>query len=510
MPAKLFLLERIRRDGGTQPRTGLDQNTVDQYARDMRESDYSFPPVVVFHDGEAYWLADGFHRVAAAEQIGLELISANVQQGTRRDAVLYSVSANAKHGLRRSPDDMRRAVETLLRDPEWTLWSDAEIARQCVVSRDFVAAARAEMGASTLAAAASVEALPAEIREKVEAIKADGGTPKVYNAKGGKTTVMDTSKIGKKIKLNPPITGDLMKKRELLLKEFDQSNVLEKNDFETVHAPRLASEYGVSVEFVLECAKWHDVLQVFERQDNHIWSHFRRFGLTSVIQETAFYLELEESFVWGVWDSLNQDLQREWDVRKRVPSLAEKTLTAPITLPEVSEPTVLRECTPEPLPLPGVPTGMLAKLPTAMVEDLYALFRGDRAPRRQPFAWGDGSFISEVSWVEGFVSPQLMRSISGFFHPGGKTTELQWERSRLILRGLAVPELEWSATNEKGSPVGQRVTLVGLPLVDTVRELCGIPDPGVLNLRQILEELVVLRRLVKSARSVEQIHDPAA
>jgi ParB-like chromosome segregation protein Spo0J len=44
-----------------------------------------FPPVVVFHGGRKYWLADGFHRVDAAEAAGLDKILAEVRKGERRD-----------------------------------------------------------------------------------------------------------------------------------------------------------------------------------------------------------------------------------------------------------------------------------------------------------------------------------------------------------------------------------------------------------------------------------------
>ena|SRR5436309_8329926 len=43
---------------------------------------------------------------------------------------------------RRTNADKRRAVETLLNDPEWAKWSDREIARQCGVSNDFVSRLR--------------------------------------------------------------------------------------------------------------------------------------------------------------------------------------------------------------------------------------------------------------------------------------------------------------------------------------------------------------------------------
>ncbi|EYB69087.1 hypothetical protein DEIPH_ctg011orf0055 [Deinococcus phoenicis] len=103
------------------------------------------PPVTVFYDGSEYWLADGFHRYRAHEQIEWREIDADVRQGTRRDAILYSVGANSTHGLRRTNADKRRAVETLLRDAEWQGWVDTKIARQCGVSSMFVGNMRREL-----------------------------------------------------------------------------------------------------------------------------------------------------------------------------------------------------------------------------------------------------------------------------------------------------------------------------------------------------------------------------
>jgi len=52
---------------------------------------------------------------------------------------LYSLSANSKHGLRRTNADKRKAVQTLLDDAEWSKWSDREIAKRCAVGYDLVA-----------------------------------------------------------------------------------------------------------------------------------------------------------------------------------------------------------------------------------------------------------------------------------------------------------------------------------------------------------------------------------
>ena len=138
----------IKLDGGTQARAGIDRETVNEYVEALRESDstWPFPPVIVYHDGDAYWLADGFHRITAARQHGRFVCEADVRQGTQRDAILHAAGANAEHGLRRTPEDKRRAVLRLLEDAEWGRWSDREIARRCKVSPTFVGGVRKELG----------------------------------------------------------------------------------------------------------------------------------------------------------------------------------------------------------------------------------------------------------------------------------------------------------------------------------------------------------------------------
>lgn len=140
-------LEHIRTDGGTQARAKLDDATVEEYAT-LIGTGANVPPVVVFYDGEAYWLADGFHRVAARAKAGRVTVPAEVHAGTRRDAILYACGANATHGLPRSPEDKRRAVETLLRDEEWSQWPQTKIAQVCKVSREYVSRLFGKMNAS--------------------------------------------------------------------------------------------------------------------------------------------------------------------------------------------------------------------------------------------------------------------------------------------------------------------------------------------------------------------------
>jgi uncharacterized ParB-like nuclease family protein/FtsZ-binding cell division protein ZapB len=130
-------IKKIRTDAGTQSRAEINEQAVQEYFETI-EDEGDLPPVVVFFDGLAYYLADGFHRVMAYQRATREYIEAQVKGGTLRDAIKYSLSANAEHGLRRTHEDKRKAVLTALDDLEWGELSAREIARMCKVSHTFV------------------------------------------------------------------------------------------------------------------------------------------------------------------------------------------------------------------------------------------------------------------------------------------------------------------------------------------------------------------------------------
>lgn len=141
-------IAQIRLDGGTQPRTALDFAAIDDYAEAMAAG-VKFPPVVVFHDGEHYWLADGFHRVKAAFASGFDAIDCELRQGALEDAQWYSFSANKTNGLRRTNEDKQRAVKSALLHARAASLSNSAIARHVGVDEATVRNWRAKLAASS-------------------------------------------------------------------------------------------------------------------------------------------------------------------------------------------------------------------------------------------------------------------------------------------------------------------------------------------------------------------------
>jgi DNA (cytosine-5)-methyltransferase 1 len=154
---KMLLLSAIALDPDTQSRVEINLATVQEYQRD-RAAGAEFPAVVVFCDEGNYYLGDGWHRVFAENQAGSERIFADIRQGNKRDAQLYSCAANANHGLRRTSADKQKSVLTLLKDDEWGQWSNREIARKCGVDEATVRKYRNEL------AATGEKAKPSQIR----------------------------------------------------------------------------------------------------------------------------------------------------------------------------------------------------------------------------------------------------------------------------------------------------------------------------------------------------------
>ena len=132
----------IKTDSGTQTRLSITEDVVADYAECMK-SGAEFPPVIVFHDGSDYFMADGFHRTLGAARIGLTEILADVRKGTWQDALLYSLGANQTNGLRRTNPDKRNCVELALK--EFSDWSDRKIAEVCGISDRFVNKLRDEV-----------------------------------------------------------------------------------------------------------------------------------------------------------------------------------------------------------------------------------------------------------------------------------------------------------------------------------------------------------------------------
>lgn len=86
----------VRTDGGTQSRVAMNDAIVSEYAKLLADG-VKLPAITVFFDGEHYWAGDGFHRHAAHVRNGAVEIEADVREGTQRDAVMFSLSANEAH-----------------------------------------------------------------------------------------------------------------------------------------------------------------------------------------------------------------------------------------------------------------------------------------------------------------------------------------------------------------------------------------------------------------------------
>ena len=82
-------------DNDCQARVGMRQAIVQEYSAALKGGAI-FPPLIVFQEpgSTSMWLADGFHRLAAVSSLALPQVEVEIFSGGKREAWMYSLSAN--------------------------------------------------------------------------------------------------------------------------------------------------------------------------------------------------------------------------------------------------------------------------------------------------------------------------------------------------------------------------------------------------------------------------------
>lgn len=107
-------LDQIEIDPTIQIRQRLDESAVERYAEAFDE----LPPPVVYQIDGTYLLADGMHRLAAANRIERKSIEVEIRQGTRADAEEYAITANTKNAVPLTAGERDEGIRRL-KDHGW-------------------------------------------------------------------------------------------------------------------------------------------------------------------------------------------------------------------------------------------------------------------------------------------------------------------------------------------------------------------------------------------------------
>lgn len=99
-------LVEITVDPSINPRDGLDHKYI-EYLKDIVDLT---PAVVIVDTGEKELLADGFHRYAAYEAAGKDIINVKRRLGTEADARDLAIILNMTHGKRLTSEERKQAV----------------------------------------------------------------------------------------------------------------------------------------------------------------------------------------------------------------------------------------------------------------------------------------------------------------------------------------------------------------------------------------------------------------
>lgn len=260
-----------------------------------------WPPIVVTEDNV---LVDGHHRLAAAQQLGLDRIAAVVFKGSRADAYVEAVRSNISHGMPLTLSERRRAgVQILAVHPTW---SDRRIAGCCGLSAKTIKRLRDESGsfedcrsggartgrdgrvrpvdagfvrasivaelercpdASLRAIAASVGASPETVRSVRNQLRADRGTPSVpleASGDGDARTASLTKRDDRRVTVGEDFAFTSREDGARFAAWFDSSSVRREDLWDQAEAVPLSRVYMVADECRRRAKFWEDFADAVE------------------------------------------------------------------------------------------------------------------------------------------------------------------------------------------------------------------------------------------------------
>ncbi len=142
--AKLIFIQDIDLKASPMVRSHIREDVVEEYADIYKKEKVKLPPIELFtEDNKVYLLGDGAHRTYALIANKSKTVEANIHKGTREDALRYALTANERHGIRRSAADKRNSIREAVK--QWPKCSDTQVAAMCAVDKHTVTSVRAEM-----------------------------------------------------------------------------------------------------------------------------------------------------------------------------------------------------------------------------------------------------------------------------------------------------------------------------------------------------------------------------
>lgn len=185
----------VRADDRVKVRVRKSNERIDQLVA-LYEQGTQLPSLVVVQEGDIYWLADGFHRLAARKRLNYPFVSCDVYPGTLDTAAHLAATANRdgeEKSMQMEPADKKKAAQLLLR--HYPSWSNPRIAEKVGLTDKTVESLREEVkgsGDARVSPSETPNVTPPEMRE--------GKDGKTYPATRTVTTPEERGGRARKVK----------------------------------------------------------------------------------------------------------------------------------------------------------------------------------------------------------------------------------------------------------------------------------------------------------------------